>query len=92
MRHMKRAVCILAITFFVAGLGTLNLEAAQNGNPQKNCPVMGGPISKDSFRDYNGKRVYFCCTGCPGEFDKNPERYIKKLEEQGVTLEASPAN
>ena len=92
MRCIKSAVCTLAIMFLVAGSGILSLEAAQSGNPQKDCPVMGGAISKDTFRDYSGKRVYFCCSGCPGEFDKSPEKYMKKLEEQGVTLEAAPGS
>ena len=26
---------------------------------------------------YKGKTYYFCCAGCPEEFKKNPEKYIK---------------
>ena len=92
MSHIRRAVCFLAIMVFVAGLGAVSLAEAQSGNPQKNCPVLGGPITKDSFADYNGKRVYFCCPGCSGDFNKDPEKYMKKLDEQGVTPEASPKN
>jgi YHS domain-containing protein len=92
VRHIKRTACILAMLVLAAGLGTVVPEAAQNGNPQKDCPVMGGVVSKDSFRDYNGMRIYFCCSGCPAEFDKNPEKYMKKLEEQRVTPEAAPRN
>lgn len=62
------------------------------GNPQTTCPVMGGKIDKTVFTDYQGKRIYFCCTGCVDDFKKNPEQYLKKLEEQGVVLEKSPAS
>ena len=54
--------------------------------PQANCPVMGGKINKDIYVDHKGKRVYFCCKGCVSKFKKNPEKYIKKLEEKGVKL------
>jgi YHS domain-containing protein len=57
-------------------------------NVQTQCPVMGGKINKEFYRDYKGERVYFCCGGCPEEFDKNPMKFIKKLKDQGVQLEA----
>jgi YHS domain-containing protein len=44
------------------------------------CPVMAGnPIDKNVFVEYKGKKVYFCCTQCKGEFEKNPEKYLSKL-------------
>jgi YHS domain-containing protein len=59
---------------------------------QTTCPVMeGNKIKKSIFRDYQGKRVYFCCQGCPPAFDKDPAKYVKKLEDAGVTLEPAPA-
>jgi len=54
--------------------------------PQQNCPVMGGKINKDLYVDANGKRIYVCCKGCIGKVKENPEKYVKKLEEQGVTI------
>jgi YHS domain-containing protein len=46
---------------------------------QTTCPVMGGPINKAIFVEYQGKKVYFCCNGCPATFMANPEKYISKL-------------
>ncbi len=46
---------------------------------QTNCPIMGGPINKDIFVEYQGKKVYFCCKGCPETFLANPEKYLSKL-------------
>ncbi len=54
------------------------------------CPVMGGEINKDVYADYNGKRVYFCCQNCLNTFKKDPEKYMKKLKDEGVTLENTP--
>ncbi|MCE5327808.1 MAG: hypothetical protein LLG01_15485 [Planctomycetaceae bacterium] len=39
------------------------------------CPIMGSTIDPDKVpaslvRDYKGKKVAFCCGGCPGQWDK----------------------
>ena len=39
----------------------------------------GNPINKDVFVEYKGKKVYFCCKGCPDQFLANPEKYIAQL-------------
>jgi YHS domain-containing protein len=59
--------------------------------PQANCPVTGKTINKGSYTDYNGKRIYFCCNACPEVFKKDPEKYIKKMESEGVEFEKTPA-
>ncbi len=48
------------------------------------CPIMGSPIDinmvDDSLtRDYNGRKVAFCCAGCPSAWDKlsNSEKQSK---------------
>jgi nitroreductase/YHS domain-containing protein len=46
---------------------------------QTTCPVMGGPINKDIFVEYQGKKVYFCCKDCPEVFKADPAKYIAKL-------------
>jgi YHS domain-containing protein len=46
---------------------------------QTTCPVMGGAIDKTIFVEYKGKKVYFCCKGCPQTFLANPEKYLAKL-------------
>ncbi len=46
---------------------------------QTNCPVLGGPIDKSVFIEYQSKKVYFCCQGCPDVFPADPAKYIAKL-------------
>jgi YHS domain-containing protein len=58
--------------------------------PQKTCPVMGNPIDKSIFVDYKGKRVYFCCAGCPETFKQDPEKYLKALADRGEAVEDVP--
>lgn len=45
------------------------------------CPVTGGRVDPATAKlktVYKGKTYYFCCPGCPEQFKKNPEKYIKK--------------
>ncbi len=58
---------------------------------QTTCPVLDGNINKNIYVDYKGHRIYFCCKGCDTEFKKDPEKYLKKMESQGITPEKSPA-
>lgn len=58
--------------------------------PQTTCPVMGGAINKSVYTDYKGKRVYFCCPMCIDTFKKDPEKYMKKMADEGVKLEDAP--
>jgi YHS domain-containing protein len=55
------------------------------------CPVMkDNPISKDLYVDAEGKRIYVCCNACVKMVKENPKKYIKELENQGITLLESP--
>lgn len=44
-------------------------------------------VNKKLFADVKGKRIYVCCPGCIDTIRKDPEKYIKQLEKEGVTLE-----
>jgi YHS domain-containing protein len=59
-------------------------KAAKDGvlleNVQTTCPVGGEKLeSKDTFVDYKGRRVYFCCPKCIKPFEKEPAKYLSKL-------------
>ena len=76
-------VSLLVFSFLM----TPALAAAKDCQTQKKCPVMGGTINKDVYADYEGKRVYVCCEACVSTFKKDPAKYVKKLEGEGVVLE-----
>jgi YHS domain-containing protein len=86
VKKIRVLILALAVTAFAAG----SLWAA-DPKPQTLCPVLAGNIDKNVYVDYQGKRIYFCCKGCDAEFKKDPEKYLKKLQEEGVTLEPAPA-
>ncbi|NOZ19767.1 MAG: YHS domain-containing protein [Planctomycetes bacterium] len=81
------------ITGIVAGMIVMSLAAvgfAQDKQPQTKCPVMGNKIRRSIYVDYQGKRVFFCCSACLSSWVGNPAKYMKKLVEQGVQLEPVP--
>lgn len=58
-------------------------EAVNVGN--KICPVSGDKIDDEGRKatyEYNGKIYNFCCPMCIETFKKDPEKYIKKVEEE----------
>ncbi len=52
--------------------------------PLKTCLVaedkLGGMGPPFSFV-YKGQEIKLCCSGCKEDFDKDPEKYIKKMKE-----------
>jgi YHS domain-containing protein len=62
-----------------------------SSHAQATCPVMGEKLDKSVYSDYEGRRVYFCCGACKSAFAKDPGKYIKQMESEGVQLEKVPA-
>ncbi len=64
-------------------------KAAEDGvlfeNIQKSCPVTGTPVSKKSFTDYVGRRIYFCSDSCKTAFAKDPQGYLAKMDKPEAT-------
>ncbi len=88
MRNIKRFV------FLGVAFGLLNFGGSMPGTAiaasQEKCAVLSGNVDKKVFVDYKGKRIYFCCAGCIEQFNKDPEKYLKKMEAEGITPEKTP--
>lgn len=88
-------VIILILSTGVIGQQAKNIHAdtaktAENTKhlkPQTTCPVSGDKIDKNQYVDYQGKRIYVCCPDCLDQVRKDPEKYIKKLETMGQSVE-----
>lgn len=51
----------------------------------KVCPVKGEEVDSEvPTVEYNGKVIGFCCPGCDSKFQKDPEKYMKHLNEDGT--------
>lgn len=48
------------------------------------CPVSGKPVKEASAVEFKGAKVYFCCDGCPKEFEANTAKYTAKANHQLV--------
>ena len=80
-----------AVPAFAGGEAPLPAAATtKEVKHQTACPVMGGQVNTNLYLDAAGKRIYVCCTGCIGEVKKDPEKFIKKLEAEGITLDKTP--
>jgi YHS domain-containing protein len=59
-------------------------EQAMN-YPLNTCVVsgekLGGMMGKPVEKVYDNRLVKFCCSGCVNEFEKNPAKYIKKIDQ-----------
>jgi YHS domain-containing protein len=84
---IKPVILALVLALFLVG----PVLAADPAKPQDKCPVLGGNINRDVYVDYQGQRIYFCCPGCDAEFKKDPEKYLKKMKDAGITPEKTPA-
>lgn len=94
MKRAKMMSLTLVLTFLLVGYALAEGDLIKP-KPQITCPVMRGHIincgiDKEVYTDYKEKRVYFCYKDCVEEFWKDPEKYIKILEDEGVTLEGAP--
>jgi len=83
---MKKLL-IIAITSLLL-FPAFSFAAEKELKAQTTCPVMGGKIDKDVYLDYQAQRVYFCCSGCNETFLKDPEKYFKKFQDEGVLSES----
>ena len=54
---------------------------------QDTCQGSGREISKTSFVEHEGKKVYFYNDGCKNGFAKNPKQYLQKFADAGIVLE-----
>ena len=65
-------------------LVTNGVKAAKAAPTEVHCAVMTSnkvnikaATAKHMYQDYKGKRYFFCCGGCPGQFKANPEKFAK---------------
>ena len=93
---MKRRATIAILMAAAIGIGASALAGEHpsakkaEGKKQTTCPVMGGKIDHSQYADVQGKRIYVCCAGCVAKVKANPDKYIKKLEAQGVKIAKTP--
>ena len=89
MKLLKPITAAALITAYLAApLTTLaadNKEKAEKAKPYtlKTCPVsdekLGGMGDPYVFT-YGGREIKLCCKDCKKDFDKNPKKFVKKID------------
>ncbi|MBK6766487.1 MAG: hypothetical protein IPG71_09285 [bacterium] len=79
----------------IVGLTGAPLTLSQSAvvEPVRNdfCPVLPDEkIDSTIYTDYEGQRVYFCCTRCRRDFIRNPELYLANLPQSGSVKSTIP--
>lgn len=46
------------------------------------CPVSGEAAKEDASIDLKGKKVYFCCEGCPSKVEADAKPFMAKIHQQ----------
>ena len=71
------------ITSIIAALATCAVFAAEvKPYPFDDCIVSDnklGSMGKPVTIVHNGQEVKFCCKPCVAKFNRNPEKYLKKI-------------
>lgn len=72
--------------FAVAAIAADPPEAKAKPYPLKTCVVSDEEIGKDPDMKphtftYKGQEVKLCCKGCLKDFEKDPAKYMKKIED-----------
>jgi YHS domain-containing protein len=62
-----------------AKLKVLFADLEKGFTNQVKCPVSGKAINPTASLEHEGKKVYFCCEGCPNAFKADPKKYLEKL-------------
>jgi YHS domain-containing protein len=94
MKKLKILTTIaLTIPFLALPFATLagdtNSAASASPKPDKlaTCPVSGeklGEMGNPYVFVYQGQEVKLCCSGCKKDFDKDPAKYLKKIQDAAV--------
>ena len=60
----------------------------------KTCPVsgekLGGDMGKPFVFTYQDQEVKLCCKGCKQDFDKTPDKFMKKIRKADKLADAKP--
>lgn len=84
------ALVVASATVFAA-----DEPAKKDTYPLATCVVsgekLGGDMGKPVIYDYKGREIRFCCAGCIKTFTKNPEKYLKILDEAEAKAKAAVA-
>ncbi len=87
MKALKPLLAAVLVALFLVPLSNQAAEmkaAKLKPYPLKTCVVSGEKLGGmgDAFvYEYKGREIRFCCKGCLKDFNKDPKKYIKMIED-----------
>jgi len=87
-RWITTAAAIALVLMLVLGAGPADPQPpAAKGDPYPldTCAVAGtklGSMGEPVIYNHQGREVRFCCKGCIPAFEKDPEKYLKPVDEK----------
>jgi YHS domain-containing protein len=84
LRTLIAAILVASFLTPVCGLADDKKSDKLKPYTLKTCVVSGDKLGEmgDPFvYAYKGREIKFCCKGCLKDFNKEPDKYIKKIEE-----------
>ena len=96
MKYVRNIVMAAVVTAVLSGAMLARAEDQTKPKlipyPLKTCVVSGekldGDMGKPFVYEYKGREIKFCCKACQKDFDKNPAKFIKKLEKAEAEAKA----
>ena len=92
-KTMKPHRILLSLTVAIASLASSSpcahaaegsdTSGAPKAYPLATCVVSGeklGTMGKPFVHNFEGREVQFCCKACLKEFNKDPQKFVKKLD------------
>ena len=87
MKSLNRLHKFILTGTALLALATISATAEDKKQPipdkMTTCPVSGeklGEMGKPYVLEYQGREVKLCCPDCKKDFEKDPAKYIKKIE------------
>jgi len=87
MKLFKKTIitsaALLALAAFTAKADDNTTKPAPKPDKMTTCPVSGdklGEMGKPYVFEYKGHEVKLCCPDCKKDFQKDPAKYMKKIE------------
>jgi YHS domain-containing protein len=96
MKNLKLiAVMILTVAFVALAPSSradgTNSVSSVKPDLLKTCPVsgekLGGDMGEPYTFVYQGQEVKLCCSMCKAKFEKDPAKYIKKIQAATIAAE-----
>src|SRR5512136_3328787 len=84
LKHLIAAILVASFLVPLSGLAADKKAEKPKPYPLKTCIVSGDKLGEmgDPFvYEYQGREIKFCCKGCLKDFNKDPAKYIKKIDE-----------